>query len=210
MRTYTEEEIKIMSDSSLTGADICKKLNISTATLARARRRLGISVPSGLKPGQGPKKNGIYKPCPKCGKDVYHTKKYLDKQKYCSRTCMYSSEEFREKMRSIDRSALYEKMRGKIKNPNIKQYRRYANAVHRLSAKVYKDNIDIINPERHPRTVCGIDGGWQLDHIVSIKECFENGISPEEASALENLRMLPWKENLMRNYEHNIQENNVS
>lgn len=79
----------------------------------------------------------------------------------------------------------------------------------RLSRKVYNENIDIINPERHPRTICGVEGGWQLDHIIPIKERFEKGISPEEASVLSNLRMLPWKENLMRNYEHNLQASHI-
>ena len=204
MRTYTEEEIKLMSDPTLRGADVCNKLNIGSATLSRARKKLGIIVPKGLKPGQGPERKGFYKPCPECGENVYHTQKFLDVNKYCSRKCMYKSPQFREKMRNVDRSSLYEKLRGSVKNPNIKEYKRYANRVHRLTAKVYNENIDLINPERHPRTICGVDGGWQLDHIVPIKECFEKGLSPEEASSLSNLRMLPWKQNLMRNYEHNV------
>jgi 5-methylcytosine-specific restriction endonuclease McrA len=67
---------------------------------------------------------------------------------------------------------------------------------------VYNENIDIINPERHPRTLCGVEGGWQLDHIIPIKECFDRGIPPREAASLTNLRMLPWKENLMRQYKN--------
>ena len=58
----------------------------------------------------------------------------------------------------------------------------------------------MINPNRYTRTLCGVDSGWQLDHIVPIKECFEKGLSIEEASAVTNLRMLPWKNNLMRQY----------
>jgi hypothetical protein len=76
--------------------------------------------------------------------------------------------------------------------------------VHGLSNKNYKLNIDIINPNNYPRTICGIDGGWQLDHIIPIKECFELGIPIEEAADISNLRMLPWRENLMRNYGYNI------
>jgi len=204
MRTYTEEEIRIMSDPTLRGADVCIILNISTATLSRVRKKLGIKIPSGLKPGQGPERKGIYKPCPECGKSVYHSQKSFEINKYCSKKCVFKNKDFREKMRSIDRSALYEKMRGAIKNPNIKEYKRYANRVHRLTSKVYKENIDIINPQRHPRTICGVEGGWQLDHIIPIKECFERGLSAEEASSLDNLRMLPWKQNLMRNYENNL------
>jgi hypothetical protein len=35
---------------------------------------------------------------------------------------------------------------------------------------------------------------------MSIKECFEKKLTPEEASSIKNLRMLPWKKNLMRQY----------
>jgi 5-methylcytosine-specific restriction endonuclease McrA len=52
-----------------------------------------------------------------------------------------------------------------------------------------------INPENFPRRRCGVIGGYQLDHIVSIKKGFEDGISPENMSLRENLRMLSWQEN---------------
>jgi len=93
----------------------------------------------------------------------------------------------------------YEK---RYNNVNSKEYKTYARKVHRLSGKVYNENIDTINPERHSRTLNGVAGGWQLDHIIPIKECFLSGVSAEEAAALENLRMLPWKDNLMRNYNN--------
>jgi hypothetical protein len=54
--------------------------------------------------------------------------------------------------------------------------------------------------------LCGVDGGWQLDHIKTVREAFDEGLSPEEVAHVDNLRMLPWKENLMRNYnEHSLQ-----
>jgi len=77
----------------------------------------------------------------------------------------------------------------------------YARKVHGLSQKTYEENIDIINPNRFKRTLCGVEGGYQLDHIISVRECFEQNIPVEEASRVENLRMLPWKENLMRQYD---------
>ena len=35
-----------------------------------------------------------------------------------------------------------------------------------------------------------------------IKERFEKGMSIEEAASINNLRMFPWKDNLMRNYDN--------
>lgn len=82
-------------------------------------------------------------------------------------------------------------------------FKDYKNAVHRASHKTYLNNKQIINPHNHPRTRMGVDGGWQLDHIKPVAECFQNGISVTEASHVDNLRMLPWLDNLMRNYNKN-------
>lgn len=84
-------------------------------------------------------------------------------------------------------------------NVNSSEYKAYARKVHRLSGKTYTENIDIINPQRYTRTLCGVEGGWQLDHIIPIKECYESGLTPEQASDVGNLRMLPWRDNLARN-----------
>jgi len=96
-----------------------------------------------------------------------------------------------------------QKYQERYNNVNSAEYKTYARKVHRLSGKTYTENIDKINPHRYTRTLCGVEGGWQLDHIIPIKECFLSGISPEEAAAVDNLRMLPWRENLMRNYGNN-------
>lgn len=58
-----------------------------------------------------------------------------------------------------------------------------------------------INPNRYTRTLCGVEDGWQLDHIIPIKECFLSGKPAEEAADKSNLRMLPWRDNLMRQYK---------
>lgn len=80
-------------------------------------------------------------------------------------------------------------------------YKNYKNAVYRMSQKVYEDNIETINPNNYTRTRMGVEGGWQLDHIKPVIECFREEITIEEASDISNLRMLPWKENLMRNFK---------
>ena len=80
-------------------------------------------------------------------------------------------------------------------NPNKKEYREYWYQVSRITEETYKNNKDIINPNNYPRTLCGIEGGYQLDHIISIKKGFIEGIDPTIMGALKNLQMLPWKEN---------------
>jgi hypothetical protein len=80
-------------------------------------------------------------------------------------------------------------------NPNKKEFEEYMYNVRLLTENVYKQNKEIINPYNRPRTLCGVEGGYQLDHIISIKYGFDNNIPPEIIGSLENLQMLSWKEN---------------
>jgi hypothetical protein len=80
-------------------------------------------------------------------------------------------------------------------NPNKKAFRAYANRVRWKTVANYNKYIHIINPTGLPRGKCGVEGAYQLDHVRSIKECFDLGLSPEVAGAPENLQMLPWKVN---------------
>jgi hypothetical protein len=45
---------------------------------------------------------------------------------------------------------------------------------------------------------CGVEGAYQLDHIKSINWGWENGIEPEVIAEWDNLRMIPWKTNLLK------------
>lgn len=86
-------------------------------------------------------------------------------------------------------------------NPNKPELQTYTRRVHWLTKKTYDKYKQEINPFDFPRSLCGTDGGYQLDHIISIKEGFEKGISPEELSQKENLQMITWKENRNKSYK---------
>jgi hypothetical protein len=47
--------------------------------------------------------------------------------------------------------------------------------------------------------LCGIEGGHQLDHILTVREGFNKNLSEEFLSRKENLRIITWEENLKRN-----------
>jgi len=81
---------------------------------------------------------------------------------------------------------------------NKEDFAAYAYKVRRKTEKVYEKFEDVINPNKYPRRVCGVSGGYQLDHKRSIKECFERGICIDDASSIENLQMLPWKQNRIK------------
>lgn len=156
---------------------------------------------SGRKPGDGPPKTGIFKPCPVCSTPVYYTKKYIDigSVKCCSRKCLFIYPPYKKKLSNMDKGYMQtEEYKNTKKNPNLPAYKKYANLVRKFTEENYVKHIDIINPNRFPRSLCGVDGGYQLDHIKSIKECWNTGVPPEQAGEICNLQMITWKENLSK------------
>jgi len=79
-----------------------------------------------------------------------------------------------------------------------REYWDFYNKVVWESEKTYVKHKQDINPEDHPRTLCGIEGGYQLDHIISIDYGWKNNMTIEELSCKENLQMLEWKENRLK------------
>ena len=80
-------------------------------------------------------------------------------------------------------------------NPNKTEFQQYWREVKTITEKVYREHKDIINPNGHQRTLSGVENGYQLDHIISVKRGFNEGISPEIIGGVDNLQILPWEEN---------------
>ena len=111
----------------------------------------------------------------------------------------------REKI--LERSKIKKSNTGKVpwnKQPENEKtkYKEYRYLVDKLSEVNYVRNYDTINPEHKPRTKCGVEGGYQLDHIYPVYEGYVNNIPPEEIAKLENLRVIPWEENQRK--KHNL------
>ena len=189
---WTREELVLIHDTTLGVREAAERLGMRIGTVGGKRKALGIKNDRSAVMSR-PRPSRIKNETRWCvGKNCNNTfvVKPAMKKKYCSHSCQLRTENIAKKGIGS---------RG-IRNPNIKEYTKYARKVHGLSHNVYVQNKETINPNNHPRTLCGVDGGWQLDHIITIKECFERGISVEDASAVSNLRMLPWRDNLMRQY----------
>lgn len=187
LRKKQSETMKVVS-KTMDYQEIVKK---SKATL------LAKGIRSGRKPYPT-----IKKTCDYCGYSfqIRDTKKGRA-TKYCNFTCYNESKKgkvlsyFVCKDKSYMKTEAYSKAKSK---PDVPAYNRYKNKVHKLSEQTYASHIATINPNGYPRTLCGVDGGWQLDHIKSVRKCFDDGFSPEQASDLSNLTMLPWKQNLLK------------
>lgn len=194
-RKVSDETRKKMREVHLSG---------SIDYAAREKKRVSTVKKNGSKQGRppGPRpKRGIVKPCPVCGNLVYNHPKDLRENvvRHCSRKCLNLNPEHLSRLRNVDKSYMQtEEYRNTLRKDTTPAYKRYRNLVNRLSEKTYAEFIDEINPNRYPRTLCGVDGGWQLDHIKTVKDCFDQGVDPTIVANKTNLRMLPWKTNLLR------------
>jgi len=92
---------------------------------------------------------------------------------------------------------------------NLSEYKQYSNKVRRLTEKNYVKYFNIINPNNYPRTLCGVDGGYQIDHKLSVRFCYDNNISEEVCSSVSNLQMIEWSQNLNKRYVNIFEKNYV-
>jgi hypothetical protein len=192
------EKIKLLSDSSKTNNDLCVILCCSTATISRWRKKYGIVVPRGLKPGQHNNKITNYTTqCNVCGTKIETTPSH--NQKYCSSLCMHSDKNYKNKLKTVDKSYMQtDEYRKTLLKDDTPEFRRFRNRVSKLSEQTYNENKAILNPNNYKRTLCGVENGFQLDHIVGVRKMYDAGATPEEVSRLENLQLLPWKQNLLK------------
>lgn len=186
----TEEQLEMLRDASLSSSDLSHRLTCGTATIQRWRKSLGINVGRGSKRGKPrPWQNKSEERICLCCGEVFVTIPSRAKQ-YCSLVCS---------TKSIDRTYMQsDSYRASLLKDETPEYKRYCGRVHRLTSKIYESNKSVINPNNYPRGLAGREGVYHLDHIISIRYGFDNNIPPEEIAKLENLQMLPWKDNISK------------
>lgn len=83
-------------------------------------------------------------------------------------------------------------------DPIYSNFKKYRNRVSTRTKKTYLQNKDLLNPLNLVLGKCGVDGAHQIDHIISVRVGFEQGITVELISAKENLQVIPWLENIQK------------
>jgi hypothetical protein len=78
------------------------------------------------------------------------------------------------------------------------EWKKYRAEVTRHTRKTYAKHKDTINPHNLPFGRAGTDGAYHLDHIVSVRYGFDNGIPPQQLANVSNLRVIPWLENVVK------------
>jgi hypothetical protein len=80
---------------------------------------------------------------------------------------------------------------------SLPEWKRYRNEVDRLTKKQPLNQL--LNYEK--RAPNGTDGGYTLDHITSVVFGYKNKIPAKIIANIENLRMMPWKDNIIKGWK---------
>jgi hypothetical protein len=80
---------------------------------------------------------------------------------------------------------------------SLPEWKRYRNEVDRLTKKQPLHELQHYD-KRGPN---GKEGAYTLDHIISVALGFKNGIDPNIIASINNLRMIPWKDNIVKGWK---------
>jgi hypothetical protein len=80
---------------------------------------------------------------------------------------------------------------------SLPEWKRYRNEVDRLTKQQLLHELQHYD-KRGPN---GKEGAYTLDHIISVALGFKNGIDPNIIASINNLRMIPWKDNIIKGWK---------
>ena len=61
-----------------------------------------------------------------------------------------------------------------------------------------KQDISLLENYDKLRGLCGVTNAYQLDHIISVSKGYTDKIAPEIIGDIKNLRIIPWRDNLLK------------
>jgi len=139
--------------------------------------------------------------CPNCGNDMNYSRKDIMESAVKNNTICNSCSAYKynKTWSNVISDKHIRKMRAtkagfssweeyKKKYPKKEMYKR------EVWRHTYQNDLKKLqNWEKRGRN--GVNGAYQLDHIISINEGWEKGIPPEKIGEWANLRMIPWQVN---------------
>jgi len=178
----------------------CQNQETSNLASEKIKKGEGWGGPRNYKKERGRKKP-YSRNCPKCGNEMkYITKGGFEKSTLNNTTCNSCSaklnkkgilngvsEEQRNQMRAT--KAGFSTWEEYVEKYPKKQF--YKREVWKYT---YRNDLTTL-PNFDKRGRNGVEGAYQIDHIISINEGWERGIPAEEIGRFENLQMITWQEN---------------
>ena len=116
-----------------------------------------------------------------------HIRCYMCTRKHVGKTTDYSGVIAQCKSRIGDKHPRW--------NPNKDAYALYKHGVYQATTKW---DLSVLPNSDKPRGLCGVDGAYQLDHIISVYEGFQKNLPVSVIGHIDNLRFIPWRENLAK------------
>lgn len=184
----------------------CKKCyNTSTSVTLKEKYKNGeINIVPRNKEREKSLEKNYYKKCGNCSDTMsYVSKKTLNNSIKQNTICNKCSAILNKKgiMNGLTDIQIKQMRATKAGFQNFDEYKEkypkkqfYKREVWRLT---YQKPIDTLeNWDKRGR--CGVEGAYQLDHIKSIDWGWKNGIDAEVIAEWDNLRMIPWKTNLLK------------
>lgn len=113
--------------------------------------------------------------------------------RFCSIKCSKNPEE----LKKINHFGGVHKIRQSYDVKTAKQV--YQSECRRLTEQNKKLNMHIINPHNYPIRRNGVNGAYQVDHIISVIYGYENNIAPDVIANINNLQTIPWRVNAVKN-----------
>lgn len=133
---------------------------------------------------------------PKCGnKSCDNEVKFLDYSRGYRVFCCIRCSKNPERLKTINIFGGVHKIR---ETPHTEKTL-YFKKVREVTRLTYRMNKDKINPDNHKFGRCGVEGAYQLDHIISVNTGYKNGIDPEIIGGIDNLRIVHWRVNAVKN-----------
>ena len=146
----------------------------------------------------------IFRDCPSCGNPIGYIredkKKAAEQNKTVCNSC--SNKIYKKSWEYIIRDEHTKQMRATKAGFNsweeyLEKYPEKKKYKAEVWRHTYKQPLDTLE-NYDKRGKMGVDGAWQIDHIISIDEGYKTGLSPEKIGHISNLQMLPWKDNLLK------------
>ncbi|MHA2254230.1 MAG: hypothetical protein ACXAD7_28035 [Candidatus Kariarchaeaceae archaeon] len=165
--------------------------------------RKGIRPPRTTKDFLKSREYKFFKDCPRCGAEMKYTTEWrFNRSKERELMCKSCRAIVFNLNKNLVKDGSIEKMRATKagfssweeyleKYPIKKQYKAD------VWRHTYKQPLnELENYDKRGRM--GVEGAYQIDHIISVDEGFKKGIPAEKIGHISNIQILPWEENLRK------------
>ena len=149
--------------------------------------------------------NNFKSVCPECGNIKYYVKEWSYKQAIKNNTvcpkCSPAKKQLKYPQFILTQDQINKMAAKKAGFDNFDAYMETLPEFKKYKRKVmtitYRQPLDTL-PNYEKKGRMGEEGAYNIDHIISVKKGFMEGIPPEKIGDISNLEMIPWLDNIKK------------